>query len=93
VSLIELPRTCTHEALIGAINQLASANSEGTTALHLPDGCFVTPCAMALLEAWGLRLRDRGIRLSIVGNDDTRRYLSRMDVFQTLDILFTENLA
>ena len=52
---------------------------------------IVAPCAMALLGAWGLHLRDQGIRLSVVGNDDTRRYLSRMDVFQTLDIPFTEN--
>ncbi len=35
--------------------------------------------------------REQGIRLSVVGNDDTRRYHSRMDVFQTLDIPFTEN--
>ena len=46
---------------------------------------------MALLGAWGLHLREQGIRLSVVGNDDTRHFLSRMDVFQTLDIPFTEN--
>ena len=32
-----------------------------------------------------------GVHLTFVGNDDARRYLSRMDVFQTLDIPFTEN--
>ena len=91
MSLIELLRTCTHDALIGAIDQVVSASSSPETlALHLPDGCFVAPCAMALLGAWGLHLREQGIRLSVVGNDDTRRYLSRMDVFQTLDIPFTE---
>jgi hypothetical protein len=45
---------------------------------------------MALLGAWGHHLREQGIRLLVVGNDDTRRYLSRMDVFQTLDVPFTE---
>lgn len=59
--------------------------------LYLPEGCFVTPCAMALLGAWGLSLRERDVRLSVVGNDDARHYLSRMDVFHTLDIPFTEN--
>ena len=45
---------------------------------------------MALLGAWGLYLREQGIRFSVVGKDDARCYLSRMDVFQTLDIRFTE---
>ena len=92
MSLVELPRTCTHQALIGAIDQVGFALAAAEMlALHLPEGCFVTPCAMALLGAWGLHLREKGIRLSVVGNDDARRYLSRMDVFRTLDLAFTEN--
>ena len=92
MGLIKLPRVCTHEALIGAIDQVTSASLiGGTLALHLPEGCFVTPCAMALLGAWGLRIREQGTRLSVVGNDEARRYLSRMDVFRTLDIPSTEN--
>ncbi len=91
MGLVELPQTCTHQALIRAIDQTAPASScAGTLALHLPDGCFVAPCAMALLGAWGLYLREQGIRFSVVGKDDARCYLSRMDVFQTLDIRFTE---
>jgi len=92
VGLVEIPKTCTHDALIGAIDRVVSASSSPETlALHLPDGCFVSPCAMALLGVWGLHLREQGLRLSVVGNDDTRRYLSRMDVFQSLDIPFAGN--
>ena len=54
VGLVELPQTCTHDALIGAIDQTASAlSSSSIVALHLPDGCFVAPCAMALLGRLG----------------------------------------
>jgi hypothetical protein len=92
--MVELPRSCTHEALIESIIGVASSPSTAETiALHLPEGCFVTPCAMALLGAWGLHLRDQGVRLSVVGNDDARRYLSRMDVFHTLEIPFTEGFV
>jgi hypothetical protein len=92
VSLITLPTRCTHQTLIKALDESGlRQESAGQVALHLPDGCFVSPCAMAVLGAWGLYLRGIGGRLSITGNDDTRRYLARMDVFQTLDIPYTEN--
>ena len=92
MSLVELPRSCAHLGLIEALNRCGVTTPSGeSVAIHIPDGGFVTPCAMALLGAWGLHLRDQGIRLSVVGNNDTRRYFSRMDVFQTLEIPFTEN--
>jgi hypothetical protein len=46
---------------------------------------------MAFLGAWGLYLQSMGGGISVTGNDDTRRYLARMDVFQALDIPYTEN--
>jgi STAS-like domain of unknown function (DUF4325) len=91
VNLITLPTRCSHLALIQALysaGQIEQASNR--VALNLPDGCFVSPCALAFLGAWGLYLRGMGGRLSISGNDDTRRYLARMDVFDTLDIPYTE---
>ena len=92
MSLINLPTRCSHQTLIQALDEAGQAQrSANRVALYLPDGCFVSPCAMAFLGAWGLYLQSMGGGISVTGNDDTRRYLARMDLFQTLDIPYTEN--
>ena len=92
MSLITLPTRCSHQTLIHALDSAGQVQqASNRVALHLPDGCFVSPCATAFLGAWGLYLQSMGGGISVTGNDDTRRYLARMDVFQTLDIPYTEN--
>ncbi len=45
---------------------------------------------MALLAAWGLQQRAKGVELDISGDVGTRAYLSRMDVLELLGVPFTE---
>ncbi len=67
---VELPQTCTHDALICAIAQKASNSSSAVTpALHLPRGCLIALCAMTLLGAWGHVLGNQSIRPSVVDTD------------------------
>src|SRR5262249_44257175 len=58
--------------------------------LQVPEGCFLSTGALSFLCGWGLRQRQAGVTIRFVGDDDARRYLSRMDVFHVLEGPFAE---
>src|SRR5690242_20640891 len=91
MAAIVLPRTCNHPALIRA---LASAGALNECALQmtlqLPEGCFISTAALSFLCGWGLRDQQNGSTIRFLGDDDVRRYLSRMDLFRLLGVQFAE---
>jgi hypothetical protein len=93
--LIRLPNHCTHQDVIAALAEagLLAAPPE-KIAIHLPDSSLVYPSAIGWLAAWGIYQRQRrGTRLVITGDDNSRRYLSRMDLLAALESPFTEDFV
>ncbi|MEC7523849.1 MAG: STAS-like domain-containing protein [Myxococcota bacterium] len=88
---LPLPQGCTHQKLAAAIHVAQHEETETKRfSLQVPRGAFIHSSALALLAAWGLRQRDRGVTFRAVGDKDTLRYLARMDLFEHLEIPFKE---
>lgn len=86
-----LPVNCRFD---GFVDALASGEALGgdwdSLVIHLPPHTFVHCAAVAFLCAWGSDQRRRGRRLLLRGDDDTCRYLGRMDLHSHLGISLEE---
>lgn len=92
MAAVKLPQNCYHQDLIEALDEAGVLHeSADRIAFQLPAPCFVSTSAMAFLGAWGLLQKRKGSSFTFVGNDDTCKYLSRMDLFCALDIPYTES--
>jgi len=82
MAIVQLPNHCGHKSIIVALAEAGLlAEPPDKIAIHFPDSSFVYPSAIGFLAAWGLYQRQqRGTRLIITGDDNSRRYLSRMDL-------------
>lgn len=89
---IKLPAAVTHQTFV---ESLAAAEVSGLTGeaykLHVPQKCFVSPSAIALMCAWGQDVRRRGHDLAFFGDEETLRYLARMDLFKLLHVPYQED--
>ncbi len=88
---VELPRACTINRFVGTLTSCGGfQDGNRRIELEVPAKCFMPVSGMALLTAWGLQQRAKGVELDITGDVGTRAYLSRMDVFEVLGVSFTE---
>ena len=91
MAAVQLPNNCNHQNLIKTLGSAGILSDfSGKIAVQIPDPCFISTAAMSFLVSWGLLQRNEGGRFVCVGNPDTCSYLSRMDLFDTLDISFDE---
>lgn len=92
MSAIPLPEFCNSDTLIETLDEhdVLSAESE-TVRFHVPDDCFVTCGALAYLATWGRRVLRNGGEIQFSGADDPRSYLSRMNLFEHLDVPYEED--
>jgi len=92
MATIKLPSAVTHQAFIKA---LAAADVMGLTGetyrIHVPRGCFTSCSGIAAMAAWGQNMRRQGHEVEFYGDDETLRYLARMDLFRVLEIPYREN--
>ena len=95
MAIIQLPNHCGHNSVIAALAAAELlADPPEKLAIHLPDLSIVYPSAIGFLAAWGIYQRHtRGTRLVITGDDNSRRYLSRMDLMAALESPFTEDFV
>ena len=93
MAIIKLPEHCGHRSVINALDEQGLfADHPEKIAIHLPDSSFVYPSAIGFLGAWGVYERNRhGTQLVITGDENSRRYLSRMDLMAALESPFTED--
>src|SRR5262245_6636389 len=91
MAAIVLPRTCSHTLLIRALAGAGTLKEPAPkVTLQVPEGCFISTGALSFLCGWGVRQRQSGATIRFVGDDDARRYLSRMDLFRVLGVPFAE---
>ena len=90
---VQLPKYCGHKSVIQALGEQDLLTSPPEKiAVHLPDASFVYPSAIGFLAAWGIYQRkQRGTQLVVTGDENSRRYLSRMDLLAAIDSPFTED--
>lgn len=84
----EIPLSCTTESLLRAIASarlLESGLVSKKTAIQVSRSSFLSCGALSFFCARGLARRESGSRFAVVGDDDTLRYLSRMNLFRHLD--------
>jgi anti-sigma regulatory factor (Ser/Thr protein kinase) len=58
--------------------------------LDLPEECYLTTEAMAFLCTWGLAQKEKGSSIVFGGESDVLNYLSRMDLFEHLEVNYKE---
>gem|GEM_PF-3324892 len=81
--VIHLPGKVSHPGLISALADDGALGEDWErTDLDFPGGCFIDQAAVALLCEWGILHRVRGAKIDFYGDDNVRRYLSRLDVFR-----------
>jgi hypothetical protein len=89
---IKLPASVTHQSFIEAV---AAGDVMGLTGetyrIHVPRKCFISCSAIAAAGAWGQEMRRRGHGVEFYGDDDTLRYMARMDLFKLLEFPYREN--
>lgn len=92
MSAIPLPEFCNSDTLIETLDEhnVLNAGSE-TVRFHVPDDCFITCGALAYLAAWGQRVLRNGGEIQFSGAEDPRSYLSRMNLFEHLDVPYEED--
>jgi hypothetical protein len=93
MAIVQLPSHTGHRSVINALDKhsLFTDHPE-KIAVHMPDASFVYPSAIGFLAAWGIYERIRhNTKLVITGDDNSRRYLSRMDLMTALESPFTED--
>lgn len=91
MAAIDLPDYCTHLNMLQAMGEANVFNQEWEhLVFRVPQGCFVTSSAMAFLAAWGQLCCKEGKKFKFLGDQDTMRYLSRMDVLNCIGFEFKE---
>lgn len=91
MAAVDLPEYCTHLGMLQAIGEAEVFIQEWDhLVFRIPPGCFVSSSAMAFLAAWGQLCCEEGKIFKFIGDQDTLRYLSRMDVFQCIGFEFEE---
>lgn len=91
MSWIRLPSTVTHEDILENLNRVGALDKPSASyVIEIPRGCFVSSSALALLCSWGQLQIRRGATIRFEGDDDTLRYIARMDLFRVLNVPYTE---
>ena len=91
MAAIDLPQNCTHPDLLKAIGDKNLFEEDWEKlVLRIPKDCFVSSSAIAFLASWGLMCCEEGKQLKFIGDQDTQRYLSRMDLFECIGYEFEE---
>jgi len=95
MAALSLPRAATAASLLEHLNdsELLGELDVRKIALQVEPQTFVSCSAMAVLCGWGLLKRQAGTRFTAVGDGDTLRYLSRMDLFGHLGVHFDETFT
>jgi hypothetical protein len=92
MSAIPLPEFCNSDTLIETLDEHEVLHgSDDTVRFHVPEDCFVTCGALAYLAAWGRRTLRNGGEIQFSGAEDPRRYLSRMNLFEHLEVPYEED--
>jgi hypothetical protein len=94
MALIQLSSPVTHKTLLHGITEAKlSGMPRETYAIYLEDGCFFSCSGLSLLAAWGQSLVASGNKIKIQGDEDTCRYLARMNLFKILNIPYEEDFV
>jgi len=90
MKLVQLPHSCEHSDLLAGLGKaLEHPDKDPRIVIQVSPGYFISPAAIALLTAWGLKASANGSKLEFIGSDN--HYLSRMDVLSTLNITYEED--
>jgi anti-sigma regulatory factor (Ser/Thr protein kinase) len=60
-----------------------NVDTDATWHLCFPSNIFISPRLLAMLTSWALEMQGRGVQFSVMADDETRRYLDRME-FQAI---------
>jgi hypothetical protein len=92
MSAIPLPEFCNSDTLIETLDEHEVLHgSDDTVRFHVPEDCFVTCGALAYFAAWGRRTLRSGGEIQFSGAEDPRSYLSRMNLFEHLEVPYEED--
>lgn len=61
--------------------------------VNFPPRCFIDQAAIALLCEWALYYRQQGRKVGFYGDEDTLRYLSRLDIFHHVGFDYIERFT
>jgi len=87
---IVLPRYCSHTVLMHALAGVGVLDELPRRYVQVPEGCFILHRRPFISLRMGLRQRQDGVTIRFIGDDDARRYLSRMELFRLLEVPFAE---
>lgn len=89
---VELPEDCNSDALIEILadHEVLDGDAEAVR-FHVPKGCFITCGALAYLTTWGRRKLRSGGEIQFGGAEEPQSYLSRMDLFEHLEVPHEED--
>ncbi|MCS4193523.1 hypothetical protein GGP50_001744 [Salinibacter ruber] len=92
MSAIPLPEFCNSDTLIETLDEHEVLHgSDDTVRFHVPDDCFITCGSLAYLATWGRRTLRNGGEIQFSGAEDPCSYLSRMNLFEHLNVPYEED--
>ncbi|MGK5093227.1 STAS-like domain-containing protein [Deltaproteobacteria bacterium TL4] len=88
---LQLPHPCSAKDLIQSLieNDMITGEWEKLV-IQIPSPCFITTGALAFLCSWGLLQRNQNKTFTAVGDPNSLRYCSRIDLLKHLNIPFEE---
>lgn len=89
---VKLPTVVSHQSFLEAlaVGDVMGLSGE-TYRVHVPRKCFASSSGIAVMAAWGQSIRRKGHDVEFYGDDETLRYLARMDLFKILEFPYREN--
>lgn len=89
--VIHLPENVTHIRLIEELASNGALHGDWQrTDIDFPPHCFIDQAAIAFLCEWGMAHHANGRQIGFYGDENTLRYLSRLDVFQHTEFAYVE---
>ena len=90
--VIHLPENVSHPVLIQSLAENGALQDDWErTDVDFPPHCFIDQAAIAFLCEWAMLHQGQGRRVGFYGDENTLRYLSRLDVFQHTDFAYAEH--
>lgn len=88
--VVPLPRSCSAEPLLRALDDAGVLQTTEPVELALPRGAFLDCSGLATLASWGASRRAAGATITFSGDPDGLGYLSRMNLFRLTGFDFPE---